>query len=445
MLRTIFVLGIALVGFRYAMKSAFYALLLYLWVAYFRPEQWVWHTDLIAALNLSLLSGLFVVISAFASGTRWPGNLRTTLLGLFLAQSLMSMLFAVDVGYAWPFWFEFLKTVTIAYMIVALTTDADRLRLVLCAMALSLGLEGAKQGWAELILHPGSPNMHDSPMLGDNNGVAVGMLMLVPIFTVLASTARTRYERLFHRFMAFGVLYRGISTYSRGGFLAAGALALFYILRSRRRIPALAGVVIAAILVLPVLPDRFWQRMSTIRAPQQHEENLNGDETSALGRLHFWSVAVDMAADRPIFGVGHNSYNRAYDRYDDMKGAFGKGRSVHSAWFGLLAELGYPGLFLFLAMLALAFGACWRARAVSRLGPEHAMLGQLAFAIEGGLIVFAVGGTFLPFQYTEMLWHALALSIALDIIARGAQAAVATRDRRPGFGGTDPIVMAAAS
>ena len=42
MLRTIFVLGIAAIGFRYAMKSAFYSLLFYLWIAYFRPENWVW-------------------------------------------------------------------------------------------------------------------------------------------------------------------------------------------------------------------------------------------------------------------------------------------------------------------------------------------------------------------------------------------------------------------
>ena len=446
MLRTLFVLTIALAGLGYAFQGPFYGLLFYLWVAYFRPEQWVWNSDLIFALNLSLVAGLCVVIGAFAARTRWPANLRVALLGLFLVQTLISVGFAIDAQYAWPFWFEFLKAIIIAYMLVALTTDIARFRIVLLVMALSLGLEAAKQGWAEMVIHPGTPNLNPLPMLGDNNGVAVGMLMLVPILTVLASTALSKYERLFHRFLALGILYRGIVTYSRGGFLAAGALALFYILRSRRRLPALAGVLTAALLVVPILPDAFWQRMSTIKAPEvSARDGDKEDDTSARSRLHFWSVAVDMAADHPLFGVGYNSFNRAYDRYDDLDGAFGRKRSVHSAWFGLLAELGYPGLLLFFAQLALAFRACWRARAVARQ-LQLAHLGQFAFAIEASLIAFVVGATFLPFQYTEMVWHVLALSIALDMLARQALALARPRgDANPGFGGSEETLMAAAS
>jgi O-antigen ligase len=135
-----------------------------------------------------------------------------------------------------------------------------------------------------------------------------------------------------------------------------------------------------------------------------------------------------MADDRPFFGVGFNSFNKTYDSYDD-NGEFGSGRSVHSAWFGLLAELGYPGLLLFLAQLVLAFRSCARARAAARLGPEHAHLRHFAFAIEAGLIVFAVAGSFLPVQYMEMIWHFLALSIALDVIARGALDSAASARR----------------
>ena len=169
---------------------------------------------------------------------------------------------------------------------------------MLLTIAISLGLESAKQGWVELIIHPGSPNLITPlPMLGDNNGVAVGMLMLVPILTVLASTATTQYERLFLRFMAFGVLYRGIVTYSRGGFLAAAALALFYILRSRRRLPALAGVLIATLLVLPVLPDTFWQRMSTIQAP--NNRTAPSSETSLRARTLAFLERRDGDGRRP--------------------------------------------------------------------------------------------------------------------------------------------------
>ena len=198
-----------------------------------------------------------------------------------------------------------------------------------------------------------------------------------------------------------------------------------YALRSPRRVPAIIGILLTAAIIIPVLPDAFWDRMKTIKPPDPiaaARGTMTGDDESSLGRLHFWNVALRMADDRPLVGVGYNSYNANYDNYDDTKGAFGYSRSVHSAWFGVLAELGYPGLFLFVAQIILAFRACARARKAAKLGSEYADLGKFAFALEASLVAFIVGGTFLPFQHTEMLWHVLGLTIALDILARTALA-----------------------
>ena len=41
MLRLIFVTCIVMVGIFFAVQGAFYALLFYLWNAYFRPAEWV--------------------------------------------------------------------------------------------------------------------------------------------------------------------------------------------------------------------------------------------------------------------------------------------------------------------------------------------------------------------------------------------------------------------
>ena len=42
MLRNVFVALIILVGLAHSLKGPFYAVLLYLWVAYFRPDAWLW-------------------------------------------------------------------------------------------------------------------------------------------------------------------------------------------------------------------------------------------------------------------------------------------------------------------------------------------------------------------------------------------------------------------
>ena len=99
-------------------------------------------------------------------------------------------------------------------------------------MRLSLGFEAAKQGWAQLVLNPGARNDNSIPFLGDNNVVAVGMAMLTPILTALAATSTGWYKRG-SQFVNVGIVYRGLSTYSRGGFLSFGAVAGFAFLRSR--------------------------------------------------------------------------------------------------------------------------------------------------------------------------------------------------------------------
>jgi probable O-glycosylation ligase (exosortase A-associated) len=288
-------------------------------------------------------------------------------------------------------------------------------------IALSLGFEAAKQGWLQLILNPGAQNINELTAIGDNNGVAVAMYVLVAFLIALGRTASTKKETWLHRFLAAGSLYRGIATYSRGGFLAGGAVGLFYIARSKRRFRAVLALVVLAVMIAPVLPDEFWARMGTIRtafsSPDPESEEL---DVSSRGRLYFWQVAREMAADRPFLGIGHNAYTQAYDAYDRSNGEYGQNRSVHSTWMGTLAELGYPGLALLIVNMGMAWLACRRARRLKGDSKEHVQLREFANALEISLVAIAVGGTFVIFQYTELLWHVLGLSIALQRLATRA-------------------------
>jgi len=172
-LRTIFVIIVTLLGVVYAFQGAIYTLLFYLWVAYFRPEAWVWY-DWVRAINLSWIAGVATLLATLGARPVWRFNLQVGLLFAFLAQSTLSLIASAHGDYAFPYWVEFAKTITIAYVIALLVSDAPKYRLVLLTIGLSLGFEAAKQGWAGLILHPGSPNNNDLPLFGDNNGIAVG-------------------------------------------------------------------------------------------------------------------------------------------------------------------------------------------------------------------------------------------------------------------------------
>jgi probable O-glycosylation ligase (exosortase A-associated) len=419
-LRTVIVVIALTIGWGYALQGPLYAACLYLWIAYFRPESWAW-SSLFTTLNLSYIAGAYLVIRTLVSPVRLRLDMRTGLLLLFLAHALVSTWFGLNRDYSMGYLQEFAKVIIVSILLTNIIQTAADLRLILIVIALSLGFEAGKQGWAQLILNPGQRNDNWIPFLGDNNLVAVGMAMLLPIVGALATTSTGWRKRAF-QFLSIGVVYRGLSTYSRGGFLSIGAVSAIWFWRSPHKLKTLCAVVIAAALILPVLPQQFWDRMSTITAPG------DAPDDSQESRPHFWQVAVAMANERPLNGVGHAGYSPAYNEYDWTEGRFGTSRAVHSAWFGVLAELGYPGLVLFVLIVFSAMRACRRVRLAASRGELDGPLGAYAVGLESSLVAFIIGGSFVSFQYCEMLWHFFALTIALERVA--VAEAAANRVRR---------------
>jgi probable O-glycosylation ligase (exosortase A-associated) len=417
MLRLILVLLIIACGATSSLFSPFYALLFYLWNAYFRPDDWT-YGGLIASFNLSFIIGGYLVVATLLSMPRLRVGSRVILLALFFADSLISTIYSEHPSWSWNSWTMFSKVIIVTYIIVLLTTDRQRFRTVLTIIAISLGFECAKQAYAQLYLAPGAQNNNSVVFLGDNNGVALGTMMLVPIIGALAQTATRRWERFGYRFLLVGVFMRGITTYSRGGFLSAAVLGVFAVARSPRKFRALIGAAVLGGVVLTVMPQQFWDRMNTINASDEER----GD--SAEGRLHFWSVARVMADAKPLFGIGFDAFSQSYEAYNGPDGPFAGERAVHSVWFGLLSEMGYPGLLLFVLLLADSLRSCWRVSVRFRNDAEHRDLRIYANALMTSIIVFAVGGTFLSYQYNEMIWHFIGLGIALTFLANEAPSPV---------------------
>ncbi len=438
MFRLLIVLALVAAGAAYSLRGPYYILLFYLWIAYFRPEEWLWLNPL-GPLELSLTVGVGLLVASLFARERFRFGLSAWLLLLFLLHGLVSSLLSPLEDLALYHWQAFARVVAISYLLSVLVSSEQRLRLTLLVICLSLGFEGARQGWTDLILNPGAVNTNAWPMLGDNNGVAVGMLMLTPVALALAATAGSRTERLLLRVLAVGVIYRAISTYSRGGVLAALGLTIHYIVRTKHKAAGILALALVVAAIIPVLPDAFWDRMGTVPT---NVSQLGDVEPSAAGRLHFWRVAVIMADDRPFFGIGLNTFNEQYSRYDPSDDLHGTDRSVHSAWFGILAELGWLGFALFVTIFLRALWTCRRVRRLARREPEFEPLSRYAIALEAQLLVFAIGSSFVIFQYNELLWHTLGLTIALENVLRSKLETAATMAglRPPADDGT---VMAA--
>jgi probable O-glycosylation ligase (exosortase A-associated) len=405
-MRNLFVLLLVAIGGYYALQSPFYTLLFYIANAYFRPEDWAWG-EFVNNLKLSFTAGILVLFMSIFSGQRFIMNSRLAWMFLFSFQAFLSTLTSQDFSWSFSCWSGFFKGVIITYLIVVLITDLPKFRLLLFTMVMALGLEGAKQGWFYLITSPDwGENPNKIPFLGDNNGVAVGMLMLAPIVILLWQTTQKKWARPLYLIVLVGVIGRALTTYSRGAFIAAIALTIFYLTRVRNKFRSLLALLLMLVVLLLVLPQEYWERMRTI---QTYEET---EEKSALSRIHFWKVAILMANDNPVLGVGYMAYGSVYNEYDFSHGRYGKNRECHSSYLQILAEQGYVGIFLFMGTLLSAFRNCSRVR---RGATNEFVKG--AFALEASLVSFLIGGAFLSFASVEMLWHILGLTIALERIA----------------------------
>ena len=84
--------------------------------------------------------------------------------------------------------------------------------------------------------------------------------------------------------------------------------------------------------------------------------------------------------------------------------------AAHNSFVQIGAEVGIPGLVLFVLLIAGGFAAL---RAVARTRPSPACPIQLTQTLTASLIGFVVGGFFLSLAYSEMLYTLVALAVGL--------------------------------
>jgi O-antigen ligase len=255
----------------------------------------------------------------------------------------------------------------------------------------------------------------------DANDLATRIATAMPVglYFVLAQ------RRLLARVLAgvgLAVLAVGlIRSGSRGGFLAFVAVAAFVLVRVTT-IPArsrLAGLVVILAVVFGAASDQYWSQMQTIVRPHR-DYNLTSDE----GRVQIWKRGISYMTDRPVFGVGMRNFQVAEGTISPLARLQDRGMGVrwgaaHNTYVQAGAELGIPGLVLFLGLLASVFASLRRvARRALRLTPSGNDVSRLAQSLMAALVGFVVGAFFLSLAYTDMLYTLVALAIGLAKTAR---------------------------
>jgi probable O-glycosylation ligase (exosortase A-associated) len=400
-------------------KGPFIGIVMWFWISLMAPQMIVWG-GFFGTIPYALIVAVATLISWLLLSRepkRPPPGKTTVLIVLLMIWISITSSFGTgppeQIFNNWQLAEKMLLMTVVAY---TLTNSRERVDQLIVVCALSIAYYGLKGGVFTL-LHGGAFRVQgpEGTMIGDNNTLGVALTMILPLLFYL----RQRYTQPYLKWSMLALIgftvIGDLFTYSRGALIAIAAMVSVAWLRSRKKIwPALfAGIVAVGVWIYA--PPQWIERMGTIQTYEQDE--------SATSRLYFWQLSWAMALKRPVTGAGfHWSYD-PQSVNQQLAGsdlpALTRPRAIHSIWFEMVGDHGFPGLALFLAiLLSAAIDARWLVRC-ARQRPDLAWAGNLGRMLQASLIGFAAGGSFVSLAFYDGFY-------AIVIIAAAARRVVAT-------------------
>jgi O-antigen ligase len=262
--------------------------------------------------------------------------------------------------------------------------------------------------------------------VGDPDFFAAMCLVFIPLGIVLASEAQQKWVRLTTYAATLTLLAGTFLSLSRGAFLATVVLGTMFLISKpermfrARREKAAALVVIGLALIgffsRPFLREEVVTRAQSIYAPKTQEE------ASGAGRTELWKGAIRTARENPIFGVGYGSFpiisqelilhTPNVNPLVFQKRREGDNFVAHNTYLGTAAELGFTGLFLYLA-LVVSTGLTLRRISKQAMERGAPFVSRVAHALVLGLTAWALCTFFLNGETARTFWIIIGITLAL--------------------------------
>ena len=161
------------------------------------------------------------------------------------------------------------------------------------------------------------------------------------------------------------------------------------------------------------------------------ERVTNFQNAGGTGRSDLWNVALRVAEDHPVLGVGAGNFILVEPEYSAsginisrIDIVFDQTKVVHNTFLQLQTELGAIGLAAFLLVVGAAVVGSFRSISRMRGVPLDVELLVRGFTV--GLLGVLAAYSFESSQYEKQLWLMLGVGLAIPSILRRLQA----EDRR---------------
>ncbi len=395
-MRDLFVTLVVFSGLPVILYRPYVGVLLWSWIGYMNPHRLAWGfaRDFPFAMLIGVVTLLAVLFSK--EPKRIPWTRETILLVMFILWMVVTTFFAFYPESAWLQLEKVIKIQVMTFVTLMLMINRERIELLILVIVVSLGLYGVKGGLFTLAT---GGNYHvygpAGTFIGDNNAIGMALIMLLPLMRYLQLRANKIWMRVGLIASMVLTVIAILGTQSRGALVGIVAMALFLILKSRKRFILLVMMALMIPLAFSIMPETWFERMRTIETYQI--------DKSAQGRFRAWTYAIDVARERPFVGGGFEAFLGRTD--------------AHSIYFEVLGEHGFVGLalFLWLGWFTWRTGT-WVIRKTKKLD-ELRWAGDLAAMLQVSLVGYAAAGAFLGLAYFDFYYHLVALMVLCKTIA----------------------------
>jgi putative inorganic carbon (HCO3(-)) transporter len=412
-------------------RVAYRLLLFFTFVLMFRPQDTLPFLD---PLHLAELSGTSAVLALVAGrlsrGKPFVNPSRELMLvSAFAAWMLVTAPFSVWPGGAVGVFTDlFSKVLVIFALIINTVTTRDRfekLVLVIGAGTSYMAVRAVSDYFRGLNLVEGNRIGGAGGLFGNPNDMALNMVAFLPLAIVIALMRKGTLARTIGLIGVPLICATIIFTKSRGGMIGLVIMVAIFLFKIRSVRPGLGALILAAaIATVPMLPESFTSRMSSIF---NSEEDPTG---SREARKQLLREGYQTYLDNPLIGIGAGQF---MNYSPDNRSRYVAWRETHNAPLQVAAELGTVGLVLFVLMIWSGFSAAaattrmLRARAPAdprrrglRLrGTEHDRLTLYAAGFTASLAGWFVAAMFASVAYYWTLYLVVGLAIALRNIVQG--------------------------
>lgn len=420
-MRDVLLIGFVLACLPWAFLRPQFGILLWASIGYVNPHRFTWgfayDFPIVQVVAAATLAGLLFSHQR----TKFPASTITTLWILWVLWFSFTTLFALVPTHALPAWERAIKIQIMIAATLWLMGTRKRIEATVWMIVVSIGIFGVKGGLFSLVTG-GKYRVWGPPesFIEGNNELALALLMVLPLMRYLQTSLRAAAEAdpassKRAKFLSWGLTgamllsaFSILSSYSRGALIGAAAMLVVFLLRAGGRWYVRPLVVIAAIAAVSFMPQQWGDRMNTIGTYQE--------DASALGRINAWWFSYNLAKDSPIVGGGFQTFDRnLFLRYAPNPTDF---HDAHSIYFQVLAEHGFVGLGLFLALGAAAIIIAGRTARLARPHAELKWAADLCSLLQASLAGYAAGGAFLGLAYFDLPYHIIALVILCQMLVR---------------------------